>query len=227
MRLRAGIVAKEQPEPPADPGAPPMAAGRFPLRGPSVSAELPAPAVLVPGRILRDDLQHPTRLEEAIAGQHDVRIGRESRAGSLRCARRDRVVELALRSWSIRQSWNSSVHPWRCIRGRRRRGRCPRPVPLPAPHVQACPAPDRQEAPEHAGRPSGRGSPASSIQERTDRRIFMLGVGAADDDLSVLVEFECHLGADIDPQRLTDRLGEGDLARDCRRSWWRLRGRST
>ena len=40
----------------------------------------------------------------------------------------------------------------------------------------------------------------------------MLGVGAADDDLSVLVEFECHLGADIDPERLTDRLGQGDLA---------------
>ena len=37
------------------------------------------------------------------------------------------------------------------------------------------------------------------IQERTDRRIFMLGVGTTDDDLSVLVEFECHLGTDIDP----------------------------
>ena len=40
----------------------------------------------------------------------------------------------------------------------------------------------------------------------------MLGVGAADDDSSILVEFERHLGADIDPQRLTDRLGHSDLA---------------
>ena len=54
--------------------------------------------------------------------------------GSLRCARW--TAWWSLRSWSMRQSWNSSVHPWRCIRGRRRR-RCPRPVPLHAAHVRA------------------------------------------------------------------------------------------
>ena len=40
----------------------------------------------------------------------------------------------------------------------------------------------------------------------------MVGVGAADNDLSVRVKLECHLGADINPQRLTDRLGHGGLA---------------
>ena len=60
--------------------------------------------------------------------------------------------------------------------------------------------------------PTGPDIAGKQIQERTDRRIFMFGVGAADDDLSVIVKFECHLGADIDPQRLTDRLGQGDLA---------------
>ena len=60
--------------------------------------------------------------------------------------------------------------------------------------------------------PAGPDIAGEQVEERADRRILMLGLGTADDDLSVLVEFERHLGADIDPQRLTDRLGQGDLA---------------
>ncbi len=37
------------------------------------------------------------------------------------------------------------------------------------------------------------------IQKRTDLRIFMRGIFTIDDNVSVLVEFECHLRTDIAP----------------------------
>ena len=64
--------------------------------------------------------------------------------------------------------------------------------------------------------PTGLDIAGEQVEKRSDRRIFMLGVGEADDDLSVLVEFERHLGADIDPQRL--RIAISDSKIGARRS---------
>ena len=61
--------------------------------------------------------------------------------------------------------------------------------------------------------PAGLNIVGQQVKKRRDRRVFMLGVGMADDDLSVAVEFECHPGTDTGPQRLADRPGQGDLAR--------------
>ena len=55
--------------------------------------------------------------------------------------------------------------------------------------------------------PAGPDIAGERVEKRTDRRILMLRVGTTDDDPTVFVEFERHLGARIDPQRLTDRLG--------------------
>ena len=60
--------------------------------------------------------------------------------------------------------------------------------------------------------PPGPDVTGKQIQECADRRVLMLDVGTADDNLPVFMELECHLEADTGPQRLTDRLGQGNLA---------------
>ena len=60
--------------------------------------------------------------------------------------------------------------------------------------------------------PPGLDIPGKQVKKRGDGRIFMLGGGAADDNLSIVLEVECDLGADIDLQCPADSLGQRDLA---------------